>query len=242
MSDTSTITIETTARGLHALLDPVLPFADKGDSMPVLATVRLCGKGKWVTATTTDRRRLAMQRREIAAPDGWSALVNVRDIKAIFATFKDTRANDPEMVLSFDGSTLRVEGRSMLSGGQFSAALTFDLYPSEYPEVGSLLTEAFGGTMQATSTSLNVAFLADFQQAARLNDPNMHFFVRDAKPCGIAIGDDFRAVIMPVRHSHKKGAEAFAWEGALFADPPKPKKESDDPSSSSRTKCQAVSA
>ena len=40
-----TITIETTARGLHALLDPVLPFADKGDSMPVLATVRLCGKG-----------------------------------------------------------------------------------------------------------------------------------------------------------------------------------------------------
>ena len=53
MSDTSTITIGATARGLHALLDPVLPFADKGDSRPSLATVRLCGKGKWVTATTT---------------------------------------------------------------------------------------------------------------------------------------------------------------------------------------------
>jgi len=239
MSDTSTITIETTARGLHALLDPVLPFADKGDSMPVLATVRLCGKGKWVTATTTDRYRLAMQRREIAAPDGWSALVNVRDIKAIFATFKATRANDPEMVLSFDGSTLRVEGRSMLSGGQFSAALTFDLYPGEYPAVGSLLTEAFGGTMQATSTSLNVAFLADFQQAARLNEPNMRIFVRDHKPNGIAIGDDFRAAIMPVRYAPEKGVEAFAWEGTLFADPPKPKKRT---SSSSRTKRQAVSA
>ena len=236
MSDTSTITIETTARGLHALLDPVLPFADKGDSMPVLATVRLCGKGKWVTATTTDRYRLAMQRREIAAPDGWSALVNVRDIKAIFATFKATRANDPEMVLSFDGSTLRV------SGGQFSAALTFDLYPGEYPAVGELFVEAFGGTMQATHTSLNVAFLADFQQAARLNEPNMHFFVRDHKPCGIAIGDDFRGVIMPVRYATEKDAEAFAWDGALFADPPKPKKGSADPSSSSRTKRQAVTA
>ena len=95
--------------------------------------------------------------------------------------------------------------------------------------------------MQATSTSLNVAFLADFQQAARLNDPNMHFLVRDAKPCGIAIGDDFRAVIMPVRHAPEKGVEAFAWEGALFADPPKPKKGSGDPSSSSRTERQAVS-
>ena len=32
MSETSTITIETTARGLHELLAPVIPFADKGDS------------------------------------------------------------------------------------------------------------------------------------------------------------------------------------------------------------------
>ena len=120
------------------------------------------------------------------------------------------------MVLSFDGSTLRVEGRSMLSGGQFSAALTFDLYPSEYPEVGSLLTEAFGGTMQATSTSLNVAFLADFQQAARLNEPNMWIFVRDHKPCGIAIiGDDFRAVIMPVRHSPRRAQRHSRGRGAV---------------------------
>ena len=240
MSDT--ITIETTARGLHALLDPVLPFAGKASDLPILSTVRLCSKGKWVTATTTDRYRLAMQRREIAAPDGWSVLVNVSDIKAIFATFKATRAIDPEVLLTFDSSTLRVEGRSMFSGGQFSAALTFDLYPGEYPAVGSLLTEAFGGTMQATSTSLNVAFLADFQQAARLNEPNMHFFVRDHKPCGIAIGDDFRGVIMPVRYATEKDAEAFAWDGALFADPPKPKKGSADPSSSSRTKRQAVTA
>lgn len=239
MTGTSTITIETTARGLHELLDPVIPFADKGDTLPVLATVRLCGKGKWVTATTTDRHRLAMQRREIAAPDGWSALINVRDIKAIFATFKATRAIDPEVLLTFDSSTLRVEGRSMFLGGQFSAALTFDLCPGEYPAVGSLLTEAFSGTAQATSTSLNVSFLADFQQAARLNEPNMRIFVRDHKPNGIAIGDDFRAAIMPVRHDPKKGADEFAWDGALFADPPKPKKRT---SSSSRTKSQAVSA
>lgn len=239
MTGTSTITIETTARGLHELLDPVIPFADKGDTLPVLATVRLCGKGKWVTATTTDRYRLAMQRREIAAPDGWCALVNVRDIKAIFATFKATRAIDPEVILTFDSSTLRVEGRSMLSGGQFSAALTFDLKTGEYPEVGSLLTEAFSGTAQATSTSLNVSFLADFQQAARLNEPNMRIFVRDHKPNGIAIGDDFRAAIGPVRHDPEKGAEAFAWDASLFADPPKPKKGTP---SSSRTKRQAVSA
>ena len=237
MSETSTITIETTARRLHELLAPVLPFAGKGDSLPVLATVRLCGKGKWVTATTTDRYRLAMQRREIAAPDGWSALVNVCDIKAIFATFKATRAFDPEVLLTFDSSTLRVEGRSMFSGGQFSASLTFDLYPGEYPAVGSLLTEAFSGTAQATSTSLNVSFLADFQQAARLNEPNMRIFVRDHKPNGIAIGDDFRAAIMPVRYAPEKGVEAFAWDASLLADPPKPKK-----ASSSRTKRQAVSA
>ena len=95
MSDTSTITIETTARGLHELLDPVPTLRRQRRLSARPATVRLCGKGKWVTATTTDRYRLAMQRREIAAPDGWSALVNVRGIKAIFATFKATRANDP---------------------------------------------------------------------------------------------------------------------------------------------------
>ena len=36
MSETSTITIETTARGLHELLDPVIPFAGKGDTLPDL--------------------------------------------------------------------------------------------------------------------------------------------------------------------------------------------------------------
>ena len=110
----------------------------------------------------------------------------------------------------------------MLSGGQFSAALTFDLYPGEYPQCGSLLTEAFGGTMQATSTSLNVAFLADFQQAARLNEPNMRIFVRDHKPTASPSGTTSDAAIMPVRYA-PEGVEAFAWEGRCSLTRQKPK-------------------
>ena len=235
-----TITIETTARGLHALLDPRPTLRRQGRLDARTRHRPTVRQGKWVTATTTDRRRLAMQRREIAAPDGWSALVNVRDIKAIFATFKDTRANDPEMVLSLMAAPCASKVAPCSRVGS-SARPSRSTSTSEYPEVGSLLTEAFGGTMQATSTSLNVAFLADFQQAARLNEPNMHF---SCETQGLRHrhrrrlpSRDHAGASQPIRRAqrHSRGR-------GLFADPPKPKRESDDPSSSSRTKRQAVSA
>lgn len=197
----STTTITTTARALRDLLAPVLPLADKGDTLPVLECIRLRGHGLTMTATATDRYVAGTSlATSIAAPAKFEALLPWRSAKALLATFKVTRGHDPELVLTFDRDTVHVETAG-LSEAIAGARLGFRLYVArEFPEIDQVLREAFTGTGQA-ETNISGALLSSFTAALRDGHPIRLYHNGLTRPTGVAIGDYFRGCIMPVRVS-----------------------------------------
>src|SRR5574337_212498 len=93
------VTMRTTE--LRRLLRSVSVFADQSKSaLPVLNAVLLRGHGDYITATATDRYRLACQR---VRPESLAqevseeihALLPLVSVKAILQAFKSTRRSDP---------------------------------------------------------------------------------------------------------------------------------------------------
>lgn len=211
------VKITTTARDLRDLLTPVLPFTDKGDTLPVLETILLRGHGDQLSATATDRYRIGMTRAKIAAPKTFEALLPWRSAKAILAMFKVTRARNPELTLTFDFAeqVVRVETAG-LSEDIAGARIGYRLLQAEYPKkVDSIFADAFsGGSVEPFA--LNAHFLADFQHVVRDAEPLvLSRSKRENGPIGVACGDWFVGAIMPVRSTAKREDLPVVWKGIV---------------------------
>ena len=228
-------TISLTARDLRDLLAPVLPFADGGNWLPVLNSVRLRGHGDYVTALATDRYKAAVKRAEIEAPDGFQALLPVSTVKSILSTFKPTRTHNADLTLTFGEDRVSVQ-TDALADGLFDASIGYALCPGEYPRVSAL----FFGSADAEPVPLenyflNPHFLAVFAKAATSGDPmRVHVGKPEDGRDGVlfvSIGDDFRGLLMPARATSGDLLDE-AWRRVL----PEPKREEPKPAKAARGK------
>jgi hypothetical protein len=207
---TTTTTITTTSRRLARLLAPVLPLADTGGTLPILENVLLRGHGEHgITAMATDRYRIGVCRDEdIAAPEGFRALVPVTALRRMLAMFRATRDRDPELRLEFEQDSLsgvvHVSTES-LGFDVAGARVSYRLAVGEYPKVEAVFESAFGDATPATGPlALNARFVGDFAAAMRGEPvPTMLYAGKSrsgaAPVIGVAVGAHFRGAIMQVR-------------------------------------------
>ena len=216
-----------TASGLRDLLGAVLPFADDG-SFPQLSSIWLRGHGDYVTATATDRYRLGITRVQVSAPASLAAVLPATSARQILSIFKATRTANPELTLTFEPSRVTVE----TSGGMdlLDARIGFPLLDSEYPGGSALkvlrdASEAEPGPI--ANVGFNPHFLADFRHLVSRGGPPM--VIRQgvaaegqrAKALFVAVGDDFRGVLMSLTRTDETTTDlSGSWE-ALVADVPK---------------------
>lgn len=208
----ATTTVHLTANRLRALLTPVIPLADKGDTMPVLNAVLLRSTNKHLTATATDRYRLGIQRVPIddAPKKPLRAVLGLRDAKSILAIFKPTRTHDPLLSLTFTGDKVTVATADGMAAG-LEGSLTWALERGEYPYVDSLVIDAFKDDGTSSDAVINPTFLADFRHATAFAGEPLVVRVRQHKPWAIRVGYDFIGVQMPIRG----GAATFNFAAAL---------------------------
>jgi DNA polymerase-3 subunit beta len=237
-------TVTTTASQLRTLLAPVLPFADQGDSLPILSTLRVRGHGEWVTAFATDRYRAALQRVRIEAPADLDVNIPITSARLMLATFKTTRALDPELTLVFNKDTNRVSVESGSIGlGMFDARVSFALYDGEYPKALSiLLTAAEAEPVAVADVGLNPHFMADFRHVAQRHEPMRVKAGEPGRPIFVAIGDDFRAAQMPVRSASDVPALIDDSWRALLTEPAKEQAPKSKPARKSRATSKALAS
>lgn len=211
-------TYTTTVNALHDLIDPVLVLADKGQSLPILATVHLRGHGDWITATATDRYRIGIKRAKADIPADFAASVGVDVWRTLFRIFKATRIHDPELTFTFrehDFDVTQGGGSDLITG----ATVTFPLTLGEYPKMAATW-ETFT-RKGATEGAVNPHFLADFRHACSASGEPMTAWYA-SHPSGhpmlcVAIGDDFRGILMSVSQDPQPAVWGDEWT-ALTAD------------------------
>lgn len=208
-------TLTITARDLRDLLEPVLPFAGKDDMLPVLAGVMIQADGHTVTATTTDRFRLAICRHisTVKVPK-FEALIRTKDLRRVLTLFRANRFDNPTLRMAFNGKSLKVSTTEGF-GGITGASLTFDYLNGEFPRAWSVIRDALNsGEPRADIFGLNPAFLADFKAASRVAREPLVFRTGAGagKPLIVMAGDHFIGALMPRRTvSASAGSEEAAY-------------------------------
>lgn len=226
---TASITID--LNELRTLLNRVIPFAESGKyGLPVLESIHLQTRGDYLIASATDRYVLGIARTKIEGAAGFDALVKLRDVKHILATFKSRKDVITKVTLTRDGST--ADGATLtvtLADGLFADAddLTakYGLFDGEFPKLHELFTKWEAPT-EPTATGYNPAYLARFAHVAE----NRHEPVK-VTPGAIATtaggksfativqaGDYFLGAIMPVRLSEDFASDLTGWT-AMYAEP-----------------------
>jgi len=200
----STITVS--ARELTALVASVIPHASKDVSLPLLCSVFVRSSGPWVTALTTDRYRISLQRvRPAEAPgDGFAAIIPLGVLARIRSTFTAARNVDPIITLTVDEDKLLVTTTGALDG-MVGASFEFRLTDkaSAWPKVDRLISEALAsdGTTAARMV-VSPSLLADFRIGQPHYEPmRVTPTGGETKPWLIRIGEDFIGLIVPVRRS-----------------------------------------
>jgi hypothetical protein len=217
--------ITITVQHLRSLVEPVLPFAGRGDMLPVLTGVHIKSHGKWLVATTTDRFRVGMKR--VAAFDSdrqpvewppFEALIGTATLKSILTTFKGPRYLDPELTFSADGDTLEVEA----SGGLMfaRASIAYRLMDGEYPNVASIIRKAMETEGTAPDAGFDSAFMADFKAVGRTLTMKRGSGERD--PIFITDGEDFVGALMP--RKLVTDTPAASWDDVLSETKAAPRK------------------
>lgn len=226
----SSITIDLTE--LRTLLNRVVPFAmqDKYGGLPVLQSIHLEGKGGYLLATATDRYILGISRTKVEGADGFQALVKLKDVRHILATFKSRKGIITSVTLTTSGST--ADGNNLtvtLADGMFADAddLTarYGLIDGEFPKIAKLFTEWQPPT-EVAGTGYNPAYLARFAHVA--DNRNVPVKVTPGSISGSAggksfativqAGDYFLGAIMPVRLGAETVGDVADWT-AMYAEP-----------------------
>jgi hypothetical protein len=238
-----TFTLTTTQ--LHALLAPVLPFADKGDTLPILAGVRVHSSGEYLYATATDRYRLGVQRVKVTPPDedtvGVPAdLVFVLEgsaVRGLLAMHKTVRGGgDPALTFTVREDRVTVTGAG--SFGFMDSSTSWRTVDGTYPKLASILTAAVERANAKpeehgppVGACFNPTYLADFQHVTpRHSREPLRLWIGSATSAMLVrVGQDFIGALMPVRYADGNGAASNGapeldtdWVNALAAPETKP--------------------
>lgn len=238
--DTPDPTFTLAASQLHALLSPVLPFADKGDTLPILEAVQVRSSGEYLYATATDRYRLGVQRVKVDnLPEGLDFVLSRATVRGILALHKPSRRDgDPELTITVfthveernypsEGTKVRVADRVTVSGGGsfgfLDSSTSWPVVSGEYPKVNGILREAAERASKVpegvVGAAFNPAYLADFRlaQPPHSTTPMVLFVGSGRLATLVRIGDDFIGAIMPVRWAADRATDELdeAWNTAL---------------------------
>lgn len=210
------------------LIKPVLPFASTDDMLPVLCAIQIRTEGQWLIATATDRFRVAVQRIEKRATDDdpattwpeFEALIPVRAVKSMLATFKPARRSAPVHEMKM---TITDDRISVIAAGSFdlfdNAEMGWALETGSFPQVAGLFREALSTPPENRSPVVGVhpAYLRDF---ATVGGPVLRIELGAFSKALVATNDDgFIALLMPRRLIDGKPEE---W-GNFFDEKPEPK-------------------
>lgn len=208
------------AQQFRALVQPVIPCASTDYMLPVLNAVHVRTDGKWLVATATDRFRVGVKRVEKYPTDDdpsrewpeFAALIPLKAVRSILATFKPTRGFDPAMTLTVEDGRLAVE-----AAGAFdlfdSSRFVHTLETGEYPGIESLIRKALDTPDEdrAGVVSFNPAYLADLKASGargmrlQLGPPG--------KPAMFTDDEGFLVLLMP----RPLNTPSESWDD-LFAD------------------------
>lgn len=222
-----TVTITTTCSGLRALLAPPALFADRDNSVPILAAVRVQGHGKWVTATATDRVSLGVQRALLSAPKRLDALVPIGAVESMLRIFKTYRSNNPDVTLRFTDTSVTVSGPSANPNGPDNMSVTYMLVQGEYPKLGDVWCEGRLADIGQVAISPHLVWRIE-RAAVENGNPyvRMGAIAGDGdglRPVLFEVGNDFRALVMPMRTVAGSQPMLSSEWLALLADRPAPK-------------------
>ena len=220
----STCTI--TARDLARITRAIAPHCHD-ESAPSLNCVILEAHGDCLIATATDRYVVASLRlrpEQPPAPD-FRAWVPVRAMKRAAATFRATRHHCPDLLLEVDGDRLTV-ATDTLGGPVSGASIVVNLGPPAEDAlrvVRRIVRAAQTASPAATVAALDLEILARFVGAQEAGEPVVMWSASGGddgfgkqKPWAVAVGDDFRAVVQPVRRDPEASLSAHAeWAWAV---------------------------
>ena len=228
-----TFTLTTTQ--LHALFAPVLPFADKGDTLPILAGVRVHSSGEYLYATATDRYRLGVQRVKVTPPDEDTVgappnLVFILEgsaVRGLLSLHKTVRGGgDPALTFTVREDRVTVSGAGPF--GFMDSSTSWRTVHGTYPNLASILTEAVERANAKTEkhgppvgACFNPTYLADFRHVTprHSQEPLRLWITSPTKPMLVRVGEDFVGALMPVRFTGDgESTELDAeWFDALYA-------------------------
>lgn len=213
---------------LRTLLTSSAPFAGDDHSLPVLNTILLEGKGKWLVATATDRYSLGMARAEVEGADGFRALVKLADARHILKLFSPAKGQARVTVsLTVEDRTdtasakLKVDRDDGLFADCDSLTATYSLVDGEFPKTASLFHNWKPSTDRSTS-GFNPEYLARFQHVTSTRgEPIRVTFGNDRGLTVVQAGDYFLGAIMPVRLSDDSPVKDLAAWTDVIGEAPK---------------------
>lgn len=224
----ATITIDLAE--LRTLLTRIVPFAADpgmyGGALPVIESVYLQGRGDFLIASATDRYVLGVTRTRIEGAAGFEALLKVRDVKHILATFKARKGIVTKVMLTRDGGTADGTLAVTLADGLFAEAddLTakYGLVDGQFPKTHELFTKWEPPTEPA-GIGYNAKYLAKFAHVTSGRGEPIKITGGGDRTTIVQAGDYFLGAIMPVRLTDTLISDVSDWN-SMYAEPkPAPK-------------------
>jgi hypothetical protein len=148
---------------LHALIKPILPFASKDTTLPILTAIHFAPLGDKLTAYATDRYRVGRMRLPQVDAEGFQATIPVATVKWLLTVFKVKDKENRVTLAMKDDETVSVTGSTQW-GPAISAEISLAL--GEYPKIYGLFPEDIGKYEHAASAAMNGQFLADMGAVA----------------------------------------------------------------------------
>jgi len=188
---------------LRDLLSAVVPFACDDGMLPVLCSVRLRARGKWLVADATDRFRIGVKRIENDDDGTWpdfEAVIPLTAVKSMLHLFRPARSGPlTEIVLTVDDDVMTVEGKGAYVLFD-QAIMRYHLEPAEYPNLDSLVAKELArpADQGSTAVGLNPRFLSDYKHLGR--EPIQVRIGAASHPTIVMTGDGlFVSLLMPRR-------------------------------------------
>lgn len=193
---------------LHELITPVLGFASKDETLPILCSVHIVSTPTGLMAEATNRYVLGRSFVDCDTAGEFEALIHIKAARAVLRTFpRGKTALDRLCTLELAESS---EGKLTVSGQTGNpwmpeAALTLDLIGGDYPKLGVLFDKVaankdriLGLTPQHVETISAALAAADFKTIpAKVTFPRS-----PAQPVHITqdtLVGRFEALIQPAR-------------------------------------------
>lgn len=189
----STITLEKSVTNsvqvsneqLVTLLNGAIICADsRKDAPDTLASVRIWANNGKFYAAATDRYRLIEGKIE-ATGEMAPVMVKVKLLKNLIPILEDSR----QASLSVNNSILEID--TLLNKS------TLEVMADSFPPYEHLFNQ--GEAKPVSQIAFNPKFMADFGKIAGKNQPVNVEFYGDGKPIKINMGDNWRALLMPMK-------------------------------------------